>query len=142
MVARFCFILENEAQDLLRAQGYQVQILKKPADRHGLSICILAQREPGETRYIVILKEFSKPGALADVEVWCRKIIEQYRRFMAGAPADPGRRCEFWIYSSRSGFHCYEVLQDGIREISMPVSCKPSSHLLLVKNPTVMQGES
>jgi hypothetical protein len=142
MVARFCFILENEAQELLRAQGYGVEILKKPVDRHGLPLCILAQREPGETRYIVIHKEISKPGALADVEVRCRKIIGQYRKFMAGTPADPGRRCEFWISTSRSGFHCYEVMQDRIQEIAIPVSCKPGSHLLLMKKPTVMQGGS
>ncbi len=142
MVARFCFILENEAQELLRAQGYRVHILKKPADRPGLPLCILALREPGETRYVVIHKEISIPCALTDVKVRCRKIIEQYRKFMAVTPADSGRRCEFWIYSSRSGFQCYEVLQDCIQEISIPVSCKPGSHLLVIKNPTVTQGES
>ena len=47
MVARFCFILENEAQEVLMAQGYRVEILKKSVDRHGLPF---ARRWLGERK--------------------------------------------------------------------------------------------
>jgi hypothetical protein len=140
MTARFCYILEYEAQELLRAQGYKVHILQKNNRKHALPLCVVAFREPGETRYVRLRKVSRKIPVLADVEACCAKEIALYRKVLARSPADPGLHCEIWIYAIKTGFHCYEVLQDSIREIPTPASAGADSLPVILKCPMLARG--
>ena len=142
MAARFCYILEYEAQELLRAQGYKVHILQKNNSKHALPLCVVAFREPGETRYVRIRKVSRKIPVLADVEACCSKEIALYRKVLARLPADPGLHCEIWIYAIKTGFHCYEVLQDNIKEILTPALDRADSLPISLKSPVPSGGAS
>ena len=139
MAARFCYILEYEAQELLRADGYKVHILQKSHARNALPLCVVAFRAPGETRYVRIHKVDRKNPTTADVERCCAKEIALYRKVMARSPADPGLHCEIWLYALRTGFHCYEVTADSIREIPTPDPPGAGS-LTLIRCPVLARG--
>ena len=142
MTARFCYILEYEAQELLRAQGYKVYILRKARSQNALPLCVVAFREPGETRYVRIRKVSRKIPVLADVEECCAKEIALYRKVLARSPADTGLHCEIWLYALRTGFHCYEVLQDKIIEIPTPAPADGDSQPVILKCPMLARGAS
>jgi hypothetical protein len=120
MAARPCYILEYEAQELLRAEGYKTHIQKKSERRDSLPLCVVAFREPGETRYVRICTAGGKIPTPAEIEERCAKEITLYRKIQARSPGDAGRHCEIWFYAVRTGFHCYEVLADSIQKIPTP----------------------
>ena len=142
MVARSCSILEYEAHELLKGMGYKVHILQKTHNKHSLPLCVVAFREPGETRYIRIRKVTRRPAIVKDVEASCCREVALYRKLLARSPPDPGLHCEVWIFAAHTGFHCYEVLQDSIMEIPTP---KPMDADVLPgfpKNPVPVGGSA
>lgn len=120
MAARACHILEYEAQELLRADGYRTQVLPKNTAKNALPLCVVAFRPPGETRYVRVGAVRRKKPEPEDVERWCGKEIALYRTIQARMPVDPGLHCEIWIYAQRTGFHCYEITQGSVMEIPAP----------------------
>ena len=140
MAARFCYILEYEAQELLRALGYRVHILQKNRSKNALPLCVVAFKEPGETRYVRIRKVSRKVPVLADVEEHCAKEIALYRKVLARSPDDAGLHCEIWLYAVRTGFHCYEVLKDTITEIPTPAPADGETLPATLKCPMLARG--
>jgi len=140
MAARFCYILEYEAQELLRADGYKVHILQKSHARNALPLCVVAFRAPGETRYVRIRKVDRKKPAPADVERCCAKEIALYRTVIARSPADPDLHCEIWLYAIRTGFHCYEVTAESILPIPTPDPAGADSLAVMIRCPVLRRG--
>jgi len=120
MVVRSYNILESEAKQLLRGVGYKCRILQKKNDRQGMPFGLVAFRTSGETRYIRIRKVTRRPATMKDVAARCDREIALYQRWLSRLQPDPVLHCEIWIFAVRTGFHCYEVLQDSIREIPTP----------------------
>ena len=140
MVARSCYILEFEAHELLRGLGYNVRILQTTHNKHGTTLCIVAFRKTGETRYVRIKKVTRRPAIITDVEARCCREVALYRRLLACIQPDPGLHCEIWIFDVQTGFHCYEVLRDSIREIPTPALKDDNVLPVFPKNPVPTGG--
>jgi hypothetical protein len=120
MVTWSCSILEYEAHELLKGLGYKVHILQRMNNKHSMPLCVVAFRPPGETRFVRIRKVTRRPVIMKDVEDGCYREIVLFRKMLARSQPDPGLHCEIWIFSPRTGFHCYEVLRDSITVIPTP----------------------
>ena len=120
MAARACHILEYEAQELLRADGYRTQVLPKNNARNALPLCIIAFRPPGETRYVRVLTVDRKDPGPEDVERCCGKEIILYRTILARVPVDPELHCEIWLSAPKTGLHCFEITPGSIVPIPVP----------------------
>jgi len=142
MAARSCSILEYEAHELLRGMGYRVHILLKTHNKHSMPLCVVAFREPGETRYVRIRKVTRRPATVKDVEASCCREVALYRKLLARSPPDPGLHCEVWIFAAQSGFHWYEVLRESIMEIPAPSLMEGDVLPVFPKNPVPVGGSA
>jgi hypothetical protein len=116
MTSRRCIVLENGARELLESEQYTVRIVPVGYNRHLPPVHLVASR-PGETRYIRIKKVCYRSRTARHIETRCRSEIGLYRRILSGPGVIPGLHCEIWIYSPYDGYHCFEVLPGGVREI-------------------------
>ena len=142
MVARFCYVPEYEAHELLRGLGYRVHILQKAHNHHSMPLCVVAFREPDETRYVRIRNVTRRPATMKDVEDCCCKEIALYRKMLTRSRPDPGLHYEIWIFAPKTGFYCYEVLRDSITEIPTPMLKDDDVLPVLPKSPVPTGGSA
>jgi len=122
MLSQCCYLLESEAQALLRSQGYKVHILPKTHRKNSLPLCVVAFSKTGETRTIRIKKALRTPRGLNGIEARYANEIRLFRKMLARTPTDPDQHYEIWCYTEKNGFFCCEVLPDTLQEIPAPVS--------------------
>ena len=117
MTSRRGTLVEEGARELLQRHGYTVRVIPPGFNKKYPPAHLVAERDPGEKRFIRIRK-FSHLASTAEtVELKCGLDLVQFRKHISRNTGETGFHYEIWIYSLTHGFRCFEILRDSIREI-------------------------
>lgn len=110
--------VERAARSLLEAKGYAVVPMIQCFAGRYKPVHLMALRNTTELLYLKLKKTARPLPDIHAVEQFCHEDAMILRRLFPLKPETTALHLEIWILQDAGRFTCFEVLANGIREVS------------------------